>query len=71
VVLRDTPVYDAAATARHLQTLIAPFDRTFKSPPNAKCARGDDAGSTNTLELLVVRMSESTSWRYALIAVNL
>jgi carboxymethylenebutenolidase len=34
-VLRDIPVHDAAATARHWQTLLALFDRRLKSPPNA------------------------------------
>lgn len=30
-VLRDTPVYDAAATARHWQTMVALFDSKLKS----------------------------------------
>ena len=30
-VLRDTPVYDAAAADRHWQTLLALFDATLKS----------------------------------------
>jgi hypothetical protein len=34
-VLRDTPVHDAPATARHCQTLLALLDRTLKSPPKA------------------------------------
>ncbi|HEY2407588.1 MAG TPA: dienelactone hydrolase family protein [Polyangiaceae bacterium] len=31
-VLRDTPVYDAAAAERHWQTLLALFDATLKAP---------------------------------------
>lgn len=34
-VLRDMPVFDAAAAERHWQTLIALFDATLKPPPSA------------------------------------